>query len=34
MSDIEVSPCLIREILYPFGMPNEICTYIESALDY
>eukprot|EP01015_Nassula_variabilis_P020355 TRINITY_DN3522_c0_g3_i3.p1 TRINITY_DN3522_c0_g3~~TRINITY_DN3522_c0_g3_i3.p1 ORF type:complete len:270 (-),score=49.98 TRINITY_DN3522_c0_g3_i3:87-896(-) len=34
MSDIEVAPCLIREVLYPFGMPDELCTYIESALDY
>jgi len=32
MSDIEVAPTLIREVLYPPTVPPEVVTYLEAAI--
>lgn len=32
LSDIEVSPCLIKEILYPLEVPANSRIYIEAAI--
>lgn len=32
MSDIEVAPTLIREVLYPPTVPEEVVTYLEAAI--
>ena len=32
LSDIEVAPCLIKEILYPLDVPTSSRIYVEAAI--
>jgi len=32
MSDIEVAPTIIREVLYPPSVPEEVVTHLEAAI--